>query len=271
MDWSRIEKEISFHADNVGRKSQNSGFGFNVSSSRDFGSPPSKSYLHTSSYGEEKSPSRLQSGNFTENKNDPNFSMLSTLSNEISELRNMIKKQGMKLSHLENGQQSLGSTNEVAKKNNDEVLSRFSDLEYALNESRTTNHTLSLQNDEMHIRVRKLEAALQSVEDSHHFLDASIVTKDTFTRYLDTTFDQLQALTTVTDVARNKSNQSVGLIESLITALINLNNDGNSGVILNSSVNGSGLDGLHGMNSTFRVEFLSAFNSGTVLTNFIAT
>ncbi len=269
MDWNRIEKEISFHADNVTRKGNHSNnFSLNVPL-RELSSPPSKHYGNSSNV-EENSPSSYQSKSYSmSNPNNiadsKNIAMITTLSNEISDLRNLFKKQASKMNYIENSLKMNDENNDLNKKYTDELSQKFDDLQFSLNDSKSINHELTKQNDDLFIKVRKLESQLQSMDDVQYDVKSNYTTKETFTKYLDTTIDQFQSLATVTDVARNKSTQAITLFESLLTALFSLNNN-------NSANNSTGTNGngTYTSGANFKLDFLSiltAANSTANMTN----
>ncbi len=254
MDWSRIEKEISFHADNVSRKSNN--FSLNVPL-RELSSSPSRLYT---SFSEEKSPSfhrssRSQNINNNNYANvpsgpDSNIAMITTLSNEISDLRNLMKKYSTKMNNIEHDIKMTDDNQEASRKFHDDLIRRVEDLEHSLGDSKALNHELNKQNDDLFMKVRKLEAQMQTVEEGHFELSANCTSKDTFAKYLDTTIDQFQSLTTVSEIARNKSGHAITLFESLLVALFNLNSHNRN----NNS-------------SNFRAEYLAVLSAASTANN----
>jgi hypothetical protein len=93
---------------------------------------------------------------------------------------------------------------------------------------------------ELNIQCKTLTGRLQVLEESTRAKEDTYASKESFAQLLDTTVEQVRALSSITEGARIRSTQSITLTEALIQALYELN---------------SGASG-------FRLDFLTSLSSG---------
>lgn len=103
MDWGRIEKEVQFHTESLVRRNDYSGLNDSFSSGRSlphYNVPSPKVNLSSSRVGDENKQYDVDANSNTYTMN--------SLSNEVSDLRSVMKTQHSKVTLMETNIRSFG-------------------------------------------------------------------------------------------------------------------------------------------------------------------
>ena len=117
---------------------------------------------------------------------------------------------------------------------------RIDTLEHEHRLSANTAAHAARERAELNIQSKTLTGRLQVLEETTRAKEETYASKESFAQLLDTTVEQVRALSSITEGARIRSTQSITLTEALIQALYELN---------------SGASG-------FRLDFLTSLSSG---------
>jgi hypothetical protein len=79
------------------------------------------------------------------------------------------------------------------------------------------------------VKIKRLDTASLNLEDTLQHAVSEFASKDAFAKLLDSSFEQIRSLSAVSEAAKQRSNQSVALFESLVHALFDLKGTDSAG------------------------------------------
>ena len=100
---------------------------------------------------------------------------------------------------------------------------RLDTLEHEQRLSMASASSAARERAELNIQSRTLQGRQQSLEEAFRAQDGQFASKESFAQLLDTTVEQVRALSVLSEGARQRSTQSLSLTEALIQALYELN------------------------------------------------
>ena len=240
MDWERIERDVLSHTQAlaVGGGGSYLNERFRMSSS-------SKQSLHGSGLGVRSSGSGSDSlGQIAHPPvpalPPPSTDLPSTMMRELAELRQTTQQQGKRMAMLEKMLTSCSESLDAVNNAQFSSSERLETLEHEQRVIATSTAHSSRERAELNIQSKTLTGRQQALEEAIRGQENQYASKESFAQLLDTTVEQVRALSVLSESARQRSTQSIALTEALIQALYELN---------------SGPSG-------FRLDFLSSLSSG---------
>lgn len=227
MDWDRVERDLFSQTQSLalGTASYPTADRFYALSVRP---PPAPSSSSSSSSSNYSSSTSLAS------------SPPEALLRELAELRNTVQQQARRMSVMERMLTTFGESLESVNTLQFGYSERIDTLEHEHRLAANTAAHAARERAELNIQCKTLTGRLQVLEESTRAKEDTYASKESFAQLLDTTVEQVRALSSITEGARIRSTQSITLTEALIQALYELN---------------SGASG-------FRLDFLTSLSSG---------
>ena len=238
MDWDRIERDVHTQAAALVGGGAGSSLFFPSSSGAGRSRASDASRAVAALTAAPSSPPASQPAHYA--PLDPNGALTETLLRELADLRSTTQQQGKRMKIMEKMLQAFSEGLEGSSAAQFGCIERLDTMEHEARVLAADRAAAARERAEIGIGHRTVVGRLQALEDLARKQEHEYASKDAFSQLLDTTVDQVTALSSVASGARQRSQQALTLTEALIQALYELN---------------SGPSG-------FRLDFLASLSTG---------